>query len=226
MRKDASRALRRKGSPMRLTPVSPGAWCRPLPWSAIRPRRTHLSTCLVAIATLNVAYPPVHAKGNSGVIHQLLAATGCPHCALMVGAGTTFWRWHWTDGIVTPVMLEMDQSRWELGVFRFSADQYLKYPGFPPRTISAHPYWGFSAMRRWQVLHRARWKIYFGLGAAYRSETDLLEPMHWNLAYLIGIRYTLKPNAFLEFSMRHWSDVWIRKPNRGQNMVVLAAGFQ
>ena len=144
----------------------------------------------------------------------------------MVGAGTTFWRWHWTDGIVTPVMLEMDQSRWELGVFRFSTDQYLKYPRYPPSTLSAHPYWGFSAMRRWQVLHRARWKIYFGLGAAYRSETDLLEPMRWNLAYLIGIRYALKRNTFLEFTMRHWSDVWIRTPNRGQNMVVLAVGFQ
>ena len=163
----------------------------------------------------------------------LLIGVACcfgPHPAraapeLMIGAGTTLWPWHWTDGIVIPLLVEIADSRFELGAFRFATRQYLKSPGWPIGTVSAHPYWGFSAMRRWQVLHRSRFKLYLGLGAAYRSETDLLEASKWNFAYVVAIRYSPTSDVFLEACARHWSDAWTRLPNRGQNMVLLTVGF-
>lgn len=56
-----------------------------------------------------------------------------PHLAraapeLMIGAGTTVWPWHWTDGIVIPLLVEIDDSRFEVGAFRFVTRQYLKSP--------------------------------------------------------------------------------------------------
>lgn len=171
------------------------------------------------------AVPSARAANHSRAHHQWFASRYCPRCALLIGVGTTYWPWRWTDGIVAPVLLELDQSRWELGAFRFATPQYLKFSRFPPSTISAHPYWGFSAMRRWQVLHRSRWKVYVGFGAVYRSETDLLEPIRWNFAYLVSLRYALRQNTFLEFSVRHWSDAWIKNPDRGQNFVLLSIGL-
>lgn len=150
----------------------------------------------------------------------------CPHCDLMVGAGTTFWPWHWTDGVVAPVALEIDDSRWELGAFRFSTSQYLKSSRYPPSTLSAHPYWGFSAMRRWQVLHRSRCRLYLGFGASYKTETDLLDATRWNFAYLFAIRYTLAKSVFIELGLRHWSNAWIKEPNRGQNLVAISFGLR
>jgi hypothetical protein len=47
---------------------------------------------------------------------------------------------------------------------------------------AANAYWGFTAMRRWQVLHREWGKLYLGLGANYRSETDYLESTRWNFS--------------------------------------------
>src|SRR6185437_14273118 len=44
----------------------------------------------------------------------------CPHCNLYVGAGMTFNYFQWTDGVVVPVTLELDDGRWELGAFRFA----------------------------------------------------------------------------------------------------------
>lgn len=157
---------------------------------------------------------------------QAGAWTPCPRCALLLGAGTTFWPWHWTDGIVFPVMIEIDRSRFELGAFRFATRQFLKEAGHPPSTVSAYPYWGFSAMRRWQILHRSRMKLYVGIGAAYRTQTDLLESTRWNFAYLFAIRYSLGTRVFVEASVRHWSNAWIMLPNRGQNFLALAVGLR
>lgn len=192
-------------------------------------RATHARTSWVLLALLATfccdAVPPARADDGARVHRHWLASRYCPRCALMIGVGATYWPWRWTDGIVAPIMLEVDQSRWELGAFRFATAQYLKFNRYPPSTISAHPYWGFSAMRRWQVLHRSRWKLYLGFGAVYRSETDLLEPIRWNFAYLVSLRYALRRNTFLEFSVRHWSDAWLKNPNRGQNFLLLSVGF-
>lgn len=150
----------------------------------------------------------------------------CPKCDFLLGMGTTFVSSRWTDGITASFALELDESRWEVGAFRFANSQYLESPLYPPSTISAHPYWGFSLMRRLQLLHRGRWRLYLGFGAAYKTETDLLDATRWNFAYVLAIRHPVGDNAFLELSLRHWSNAWIREPNRGQDLLSLSVGFR
>ncbi|HTX24543.1 MAG TPA: acyloxyacyl hydrolase [Steroidobacteraceae bacterium] len=149
----------------------------------------------------------------------------CPHCDLLVGAGTTYGFFKWTDGFVLPALLEIDDSRWELGAFRIATAQYLKEdPPFPASLRSANPEWGFTAMRRWQVLHRSWGKLYLGFGASYKTESDWLDAS-WNFAYLIGARFEVGSGSILELSVRHWSNAWFRAPNRGENLVVLTFGL-
>ena len=150
----------------------------------------------------------------------------CAHCDLLVGAGETNNFWNWTDGLVLPITLELDDSRWEIGAFRIARRQLLKeYPKFAASTIAARPYWGFTAMHRWQILHRSRVRLYLGLGVNYRTETDMLTATKWNLSAMIGLRFDLGRNALVEIALRHWSNAWVRLPDRGQNFVTITAGF-
>jgi len=151
----------------------------------------------------------------------------CPGCSVFLGSGATFNYFQWTDGVLVPLTLELDDSRWELGAFRFTTRQLLKgsHPD-APATISANPYWGFSAMRRWQLLHREWWRLYVGFGASYRNETDLLVATHWNSSYLLGMRFDLgSDNHELEIAARHWSNAWVRLPDRGQTFLTISFSF-
>ena len=145
----------------------------------------------------------------------------CPRCNVLVGVGATYRLFGWTDGVVVPLTLELDESRWELGAFRMvNAQRYLG------NDRATNPYWGFTAMRRWQVLHRSRGRLYLGFGANYRSETDYLETTRWNFAYLVAARFDLDSHGrLLELGIRHWSNFWIRQPNRGQDFLTLSFGF-
>ena len=81
-------------------------------------------------------------------------------------------------------------------------------------------------MRRWQVLHRQRGRLYLGVGANYRTEIDYLESTNWNFAYVLAARFDLgKHGSLVELGVRHWSDAWIRSGNRGQNLITLSFAF-
>lgn len=152
--------------------------------------------------------------------------TPCPECNLLVGFGGTFKYFDWTDGIVIPITLEIDESRWELGAFRFARGQYLKEPSLLPLSVrGAQPYWGFTAMRRWQVLHRRWGRLYLGFGANYKNETDYLDSTYWNFAYLIAVRFDVGRSGLVELAVRHWSNAWFRMPNRGQNFATVSFSF-
>jgi hypothetical protein len=147
------------------------------------------------------------------------------HCKLLLGIGAPYQMWGWPDGFVLPITLELADSRWEVGAFRFARTQIAAGYG-PPDKTAADPYWGYTAMRRWQFLHRPWGRLYFGFGAAYRSETDYLEPTRWNFAYLLATRFDLgHQGPVLEIGIRHWSDFWIKKPNRGQDFFTVSASF-
>jgi Lipid A 3-O-deacylase (PagL) len=183
----------------------------------LRPARR----ALICLATLGACAP--HAARAGSVIP-------CWSCDVMVGVGTTFSPslrpFAWTDGLVLPVMLELDDSRWELGALRFATAQHVVGVPLTASTRAASPYWGFTAMRRWQVSHRGRTRLYLGVGANYRTEEDYLEATRWNFAYLIAVRFDLDGNSrTVELGVRHWSDAWIRPPNRGQNLLTLSFGF-
>ncbi len=150
----------------------------------------------------------------------------CKQCDLLIGGGTTFAHDALTDGLIVAGTLELDESRWELGAFRFATAQRVPISGVPTDYHAANPYWGFTAMRRWQVLHRPLGKLYLGFGANYRTEIDYLEATNWNFAYLLAARFDLgKHGGVVELGVRHWSDAWIRSGNRGQNLLTLSFGF-
>jgi hypothetical protein len=145
----------------------------------------------------------------------------CTGCNVLVGVGVTYRFFAWSDSLVVPVRLELHESRWELGVYRMVSAQHYR-----DNDHATNPYWGFTAMRRWQLLHRSRFRLYAGVGANYRSETDYLESTRWNFAYLVAARIDLDSQGrLLELGIHHWSDAWIRQPNRGQDFLTLSFGF-
>ena len=170
--------------------------------------------CLTVLATC----APRAASAAGGV--------PCEGCDVLIGVGTTFNTFAWSHGLVLPVTFELQDSRWELGAFRFATAQRAPVRALPETPRAANPYWGFTAMRRWQVLHRHWGKLYVGFGANYRNETDYLEATRWNFAYVVAVRFNLHAHdRALELAVRHWSDAWIKPPNRGQNFLTLSVVF-
>ena len=181
-----------------------------LDFAKLRARVLLTLTCVAAL----VAFEPSPARGDDSIVP-------CPRCNLLVGVGPTYRLFCWSYGVVVPLTLELDQSRWEVGAFRFTNAQR-----YDENDHATNPYWGFTAMRRWQVLHRSRGRLYLGFGANYRSETDYLESTRWNFAYLVAVRFDLDSHGrLLELGIRHWSDFWLKQPNRGQDFVTLSFGF-
>jgi hypothetical protein len=138
--------------------------------------------------------------------------------------GATFDLWTWTDGLVVPLTFELDDSRWELGVFRMARPQ--RDPG-AAGSLAAPRYWGFSAMRRWQLLHRGWERLYFGFGGSYVTQENYVNSSLFNFSYLIGLRFDLNGGRgpLLEVTLRHWSNAWLKPPNRGQNFVTMSVSF-
>jgi hypothetical protein len=151
----------------------------------------------------------------------------CPKCRLLVGVGTTYATWGWSDGLVLPVTLELDDSRWEIGAFRVATRQIAIGHGYPPPDYrSADPFWGYSAMRRWQFLHRSWLRLYAGFGASYKPQIDTLDATRLNFAYLVAARFDLgSSGSLLEISTRHWSNAYIKKPNIGENFLTLTFSY-
>jgi hypothetical protein len=165
------------------------------------------------------------APGTAAQNYRLDPLRPCAGCELFLGVGATYQFWGWSDGFVLPVTLELDESRWELGAFRMARTQIAIGYG-PPDKIAADPYWGFSAMRRWQFLHRSWGRLYFGAGGSYKTEIDYLDSTRWNFAYLLAARFELRRNGpLLEIATRHWSNAWIKQPNRGQNFLTISVSF-
>ena len=187
------------------------------------------STLLVLVSALCAGAPRLAQPQGAGAEAATQAHwSWCNDCQLFVGAGTTYSTygvWRWTGGFVLPITLEIDDSRWELGAFRFATRQHLDERLYPAYIIAAHSYWGFSAMRRWQVLHRGPARFYLGFGGSYKTETDLLTATRGNFALLLAIRFDLGGHDALELSARHWSNARIRLPDRGQNFITLSLGF-
>jgi hypothetical protein len=171
--------------------------------------------CLTLIWAALMAFEPGTTRAEDSIVPW------CPRCNLLVGVGATYQLFGWSDGVVVPVTLELDQSRWGLGGFRFTNAQR-----YDENDHATSPYWGLTAMRRWQVLHRSPVRLYLGFGGNYRSELDYLESTRWNFAYLVAVRFDLDSHGrLLELGIRHWSDFWLKQPNRGQDFFTVSFGF-
>ncbi len=185
-----------------------------------RPARRHrfLAPTLICVMTLAACAPAT--SPAEGLLESW------EHTDLLIGGGTTFSHVDWTNGLVLEGTLELYDSRWELGAYRFATSQTVPISGVPSSYHAAYPYWGFTAMRRWRVLNRRLGKLYLGFGANYRTEVDYLESTNWNFAYLLAARFDLgKTGSAVELGVRHWSDAWIRAGNRGQNLLTLSIAF-
>ena len=151
----------------------------------------------------------------------------CPKCQLLIGAGATYQFWGWSDGLVLPVTLELDESRWELGAFRVATRQVAIGHGYPPPDYtSASPFWGFSAMRRWQFLHRSWLRLYAGIGGSYKTQIDTLDSTRLNFSYLLAARFDLgRSGQLIEIAARHWSNAYVKEPNIGENFLTLSYSY-
>ena len=82
-------------------------------------------------------------------------------------------------------------------------------------------------MRRWQVLHRGGERLDLGVGGNYVTQENYINSSLFNFAYLIGLRFNLGGGRgpLLEFTIRHWSNAWLKPPNRGQNFATVSVSF-
>jgi hypothetical protein len=124
--------------------------------------------------------------------------------------GLATWTWH--------------DDHYELAAFRFMSSQ--KRLG---ETL-AEPNSVFEVSRRWRLnwslIDRSGLEMFFGGGAAYKTETDQLNGSRLNFAEQFGWRLPRQENAGrVEFALRHISNAGIKKPNKGQDFITLAYVF-
>jgi hypothetical protein len=149
----------------------------------------------------------------------------CASCEFHLGIGGTYHSFEGTGGVVIPMTVTWDRSRWEFGVFRFSTQTSDDNDAHVERLV-ARPYWGASLSRRFQLLERGPLRAIFGFGISYRTEQDILSATHWNFSSQLGLRYqSANFPAVFELSARHWSNGGVRTPNRGQDFTILSVRF-
>jgi Lipid A 3-O-deacylase (PagL) len=69
-------------------------------------------------------------------------------------------------------------------------------------------------------------KFFFGLGGAYKTETDELNGSHLNFAEQLGVRFTrCAAGAGFELALRHMSNAGLKRPNKGQDFVTVIYVF-
>jgi len=149
----------------------------------------------------------------------------CADCEFHLGIGGTYNSVEGTEGVVIPMTVAWDRSRWEFGVFHFSEQYSTDNPEGVDQLV-AQPYWGASLSRRFRLFERGPLRAIFGFGAVYRTETDVLSSTHWNFSSQLGLQFQ-SPQfpAIFELSARHWSNGGVRHPNRGQDFTILTVRF-
>lgn len=174
-----------------------------------------------------IALAIVVAAGMAPASSQAAASSICSGCELFLGIGNTYHFWSDTGGLVIPVTLTFDDNRYEAGVFRMTSRQTLYEEMWGKTRVMAEPYWGFSLSRRWQLAARPTWRLFFGLGASYKTEQDLLDATSWNFAEQLAVRlhHPFGGGADMEFAIRHWSNGGLRCPNRGQDFFTVTVKF-
>ena len=150
------------------------------------------------------------------------AQSWCETCEVQVGLGGTYHFWGTTGGVVLPVTVNWDDSRYELGFFRVTTQQVLHDNNSRYGRVMADPYWGVSLSRRWRLYERGPVRLFFGFGFAAKTESDQLSSTRVDFAEQLGVRFRLPGNRVVgELTMRHWSNGGIRLPNHGQDFATL-----
>jgi hypothetical protein len=179
------------------------------------PSAVRMAIASFAMALASLLHTPACADNREDVGYL-----GNP--AIGIGVGMTFDFWHTTGGVVLPLTFSWDRNRYEIGAFRLASEQKLYEPA-KPTEILAEPYWAVTATRRWSLVRRRSWRLFLGLGFAYKSKKDIISASRWDFAETIGARFALPGRrTSVEFSIRHWSNAGISLPNRGQNIAMVS----
>ncbi len=145
----------------------------------------------------------------------------CSSCELQLGGGATFHYWSWSHSPVVPIVFTLDGDRYEIGAFRMVRSQNFYDDTFLYHVTFAQPYWGFSAMRRIELLRHPHWRVLLGLGFSYKTAADTLSASHWNFAEMVGLRFTPARGFNIDVLGRHWSNAGLKLPNHGQDFVTV-----
>jgi hypothetical protein len=176
-------------------------------------------------ALFHEAWDSADSATTSYVRPQRESRSVCRGCEFQLGVGGTYHSFENTGGVVIPMTVAWDLSRWELGVFHFGEQTSEDNHDHVERVV-ANSYWGASLSRRFAFFERGPLRAMFGFGLAYRTEQDVLSATHWDFSSQLGLRF--KPPQFpaaFELSTRHWSNGGVRTPNRGQDFTVLMVRF-
>lgn len=177
------------------------------------------------IALYNEAWDAANSPAASYVRPDRRSWSICRSCEFHLGVGGTYHSFDATGGVVIPMTVSWDRSRWEFGLFHFGEQSSNDNDEKVDRVV-ARPYWGASLSRRFQFFERGPLRAIFGFGVSYRTEQDILSATHWNFSSQLGLRFQ-SPNfpAIFELSARHWSNGGVRTPNRGQDFTILTVRF-
>ena len=176
-------------------------------------------------ALFNEAWDSADSPTASYVRPERESRSICRSCEFHLGVGGTYHSFENTGGVVIPMTVSWDRSRWELGVFHFG-EQTSEDNDDNVEHVVARPYWGASLSRRFAFFERGPLRAVFGFGISYRTELDVLSATHWNFSSQLGLRFQAPqlPVSF-ELSSRHWSNGGVRTPNRGQDFTILTVRF-
>ena len=177
------------------------------------------------LALFNEAWDPAVSPTASYVRPERTSRSFCRGCEVQLGVGGTYHSFESTGGVVIPLTVSWDHSRWELGVFHFGEQTSQDNDDRVERVV-ARPYWGASLSRRFTFFERGPLRAIFGFGVSYRTEQDILSATHWNFSSQLGLRFQIpQVAASFELSTRHWSNGGVRTPNRGQDFTILSVRF-
>jgi hypothetical protein len=152
---------------------------------------------------------------------EVCAADFCGSCEIQVGVGATYHYWGSNHSAVVPLALNFDHDRWELAAFRFTHRQQYWSDTFNYDVLWADPYWGFSLTRRVELFKHEHWRLFLGLGAAYKTQENRQIASLWNFSEQAGLRLTPSAGYAIELTWRHWSNAGLKKPNHGQDFATV-----
>jgi hypothetical protein len=113
-----------------------------------------------------------------------------------------------------------DDDRYELAAIKFLGAQ-IKH-----NALLAKPNWLFQVQRRWSLMHSRFGRLFFGGGAAYKTEIDAINGSRLNFAEELLWRLPWEPTGGqFEIAVRHVSNAGIKRPNKGQDFVTLVYAF-
>jgi hypothetical protein len=184
-------------------------------WVRARSRGRHWKAilALLFVLTLTGSAPPALAQPPSESSSFIDGRPG-------LGGGATYQYDGTRAAYIGAFTWTWSHDRYELDAVRFVDGQLHK------SVELADPNWTFQVSRRWTFVRKPAAKFFFGLGGAYKTETDDINGSRLNFAEQLGARFTRSDaGPGFEIALRHMSNAGLKKPNKGQDFVTVIYVF-